>query len=100
MITNFKIFESLNKFLLCIKEPDTGFYLKLTKGKKYKIYESFKIGIRIKDDTKKFGRIEHWLWDKENIYGIITYRYAGCILTSANSIDDFNMIYNLKKYNL
>lgn len=97
MITKFKIFESISGFLLCIKEPDTDFYLKLTKGKKYKIYDS-KVGIRIKDDTQKFGRIDHWF--KENIGGVIIYRYAGCILTTANSIEDFNMRYDIKKYNI
>lgn len=50
MITKFKLFESSEYYLLCVKDSDPDYYWKFTKGKKYKLYLS-SIGLRIKDDN-------------------------------------------------
>jgi len=107
MITNFKIFENKNNiFLLCIKEPYSyySYYsYKFTKGKKYKIYIS-SLGLRLKDDNNNFDRLigldEDDYWKRQIDNGIITWDYAGGIFTSDNSIEDYELREQTKKYNL
>ena len=103
MITNFKIFENKDVFLLGVKEPDPNYYWKYTKGKKYKMHFS-KYGIRIKDDKGKFDRLvgvgDDDYWKRKNNKGIIIWNYADGIFTTDNSIEDYEIREAGKKYNI
>jgi len=85
-------------FLLCIKETDTGYYRKFSKGKKYKIYKSNLGGLRIIDDNKKFERLSDRNF--ENKDGIFIWNMGGGIFTTDNSIKDYNIREERKKYRL
>ena len=72
MITNFKLFEKVDHYLLCIKEPHRDYHYKFTKGHYYKIYNS-KAGSgfpaiicsRLKDKNNNFVYIN--VWNKRRI---------------------------------
>jgi len=103
MITTFKIFENNNTFLLCVKETDSDYYWKFTKGKKYKMYNS-SLGIRIKDDNGNFDRlmgigIDDY-WKRETDQDILIWNYADGIFTTDNTIEEYEEREAIKKYNL
>ena len=98
MIKNFKMFESTKaEFLLCVKKSHKDWFYKFTLGKKYEIYNSL-IGVKIRDDN---GRaINTNMFISERINEIIIYKYADCILTTADSIEEYEIFKNANKYNL
>lgn len=100
MITKYKLFQNkINNFLLCVKKGDSDFSWKFSEGKKYKIYYS-SIGLRIKDDNGEFCVIGHWHLKQINKTNIYTREYAGYIFTTASSIEEYEMMINMEKYNL
>jgi len=70
MITSYKIFESLHNHVLLITEPHSDYYRKFTYGKLYKLYDSGKAGLRLKDDNGKFDNL--WIHDVREVPIIFT----------------------------
>ena len=99
MITKFKLYESKLDYLLCVTPFDENFYRKFTKGKKYKVYDST-LGMRLKDDNNNFCNVLILDSNREEHNNIFIYNYAGGIFTTDNSIDDYEMREQAKKYNL
>ena len=97
MITNFKLFEKVDHYLLCIKEPHRDYHYKFTKGHYYKIYNS-NIGSRLKDKNNNFVYIN--VWNKEEFDDITVFNYADGIFTTAKSIEEYEIKINVEKYNL
>ena len=88
---------------MCVKEPDSDYYWKFTKGKKYKMH-FLKLCVRIRDDEGKFdiliGIEDDDYWRRKNENGIIVWNYADGIFTTDNSIEDYEIRENTKKYNI